>query len=133
MKNVENLVAPTSMFMLDGNIEQLVGILTGHKCVPCEGSTGHSLEGDYEEGDVSYYNCDDGLGYTLSYNFKDAGFDMSRLISYKVIPDDRFNGMFDVTRKRLENVLKEYDKLYEDWDGTHELLLRIGGKFGIRL
>lgn len=129
MKNVENLVVPITMLKGDDSVQtkQLLGVITGHECIPCEG--GNDTRGIY----ISYYDCHNGLGYMLTYDYQVLGFGMGKLLDPDLVRDERFDGMFDVTRGRLEDVLKEYDKLYEDWNGMHELLVRIGGKFGIRL
>ena len=129
MNNAENLVMPTTMFKnLEGDTpKQLLGVITGHECIPCEG-------GNDERGvSVSYYDCHDGLGYTLIYDYEMLGFGMSKLVDPEVIRDERFDNMFDVSRERLKNVLKDFDKQYDGWEGMHELLVRIGGKFGIMI
>lgn len=129
MKNVENLVVPITMLKVNDSeqTKQLLGVITEHKCIPCEG--GNDINGVY----ISYYDCHDGLGYTLTYDYQVLGFGMGKLLDPDLVRDKRFDGMFDVNRGRLEDVLKEYDKQYEDWNGMHELLVRIGGKFGIMI
>lgn len=129
MNNVENLVMPTTMLKsLEGDTpKQLLGVITGHECIPCEGGI------DSRGVNISYYDCSDGLGYTLTYDYEMLGFGMSKLVDVDIERDDRFDGMFDVSRERLENVLKDFDEQYKDWDGMHELFIRLGGKFGIML
>ena len=125
----ENIIMPTTMIdSLEGDApKQLLGVITGHECIPCEGGS------DKRGRTISYYDCYNGFGYTLTYDYAELGVGMSKLIDPEVIRDERFDGMFDVSRERLENVLKDFDEQYKDWDGMHELFIRLGGKFGIMI
>lgn len=127
-----NIIAPTSMFaQYDSNqMRAFLGIITGHDCIPLEGSNGHSAVDPWEEAEVDFYDCDDGLGYSLAYNYEDAGYGMSKLLWHAISRNETYDGYFNVDRKALTEGLKElYNECYYD----KRTLLAVANKFGIRI
>lgn len=110
-------------------MRRLVWIATGHECIPCEGSTGQSATDLWQEGEVSYYDCDDRLGYQLAYNYEDLGHGMCRVFDIQVLTDERWDHEFDLTHGTLRDALAVLEAQGYD----RETLLRVGGKFGIAL
>ena len=109
------------------DMRRLLRLVTGHECIPCEGSTGQSANDPWQEGDVAYYDCEDRRGHTLSYCFEDMGDGLCKVFDVQVLADERWDGEFDLTHDRLRRTLADIAS-----DGfDHETLLRVGGKFGI--
>lgn len=111
----------------DGRDEMrwLLLTLTGHRCVPCEGGTGCGENG--EEGDVSYYDRSDMLGYTMSYDYGLVGDGLAVIKRFRIDRDERWDNMFDLTEERLREVLEGM----QDKGVNRDVLLEIGAKFGI--
>ena len=97
----------------------------GHTCVPCEGGTGCGENG--EEGEISYYDRSDMLGYVLSYDYELVGEDFALIKRFRIDRDERWDNMFDLTEDRLREVLEGM----QDKGVDRNVLLEIGAKFGV--
>ena len=107
------------------DMSQLLYLATGHDCVPMEGGSKDCEF--YMHCTVSYYDCEDQLGHELVYNYVDLGHGLCRITDSDIVRDERFDHLFDLTRKRLHEALMSL----KDEGMEKETLRRIGAKFGM--
>jgi len=110
-------------------------MLTGHECVPCEGSTDEGpsdVLGDKAMvSSISYYDCADKLGHFVTYHWKPITDALAEVVVVSTGRDNCWNGKFDLTRELLEEELrKQIDKAYNYKDGA---LRSVAARFGIKL
>lgn len=110
-------------------------MLTGHECVPCEGSTDEGPSGVLGDkamvSSMSYYDCVDKLGHSVTYHWKPITDDLAEVVVVSTSRDNCWNGKFDLTRETLaEELKKQLDKSYNYKDGA---LRSVADRFGIRL
>ena len=126
-----DLCAPLSIFEMNSSedTKTLIKLVTGRESIPLEGSAGNGtdVDGTYE-GEVDYYDLADGLGYTLSYDYREEGYMVGRLVRYTVQRNELYDGAFDVTRERLTKVLLDLAR------GTYGIAAQlVADKFAIKL
>ena len=109
-------------------IKRMLRLVTGCDCIPLEGSTGHAADGDWDEGDVDFYCCDDHLGYTLSYNYRRLGCGLCHVFETAVSGCEQYDHCFDLTMDNLRELLS---KMAESGGYDMRTLRAVGGKYGI--